>query len=431
MKLIPILNKIWLFLASTFLCIFILEIFFPKVLNKIPLKLHGNIDPGLFVLVQSSKSSVIPKNYIALAGDSNAVGLGDWLNELKKNSRLENPSYHSAHFIHQKTGQDVISFGAGGAGSLRGLVSEPINQFLHINSKRAFSLEQPKHILVYFYAGNDLNNNIEEVEQRFKSKYDTNQIYNPKYFRRFIEEVILKNHALTTSDSIWSNFIFSKFTVKGIINLFNQQTSKEGKQWDKNFQALKNSNSRLQWNWALIEEYPDFLLKTFDNIALIDGKETILSHRVQAPPIDLSPDQIKLGLYVFEQSLIYLSEFFDKSEITVIHIPSPLSAYQFLLPKGPSNLQTKLSQGGKYESRLEKIRNSSYEICKKIKTIAAKQGINFLDTTQAFRVVGKKQLIHGSVDFNHLNKSGYELLAETIIYSFVKRDSIKLGCHSF
>ena len=140
----------WLFLASTFLCIFILEVFFPKILNKLPLKLHGIIDPGLVALVQSSKNSVIPKNYIALAGDSNAVGLGDWLNELKKNSRLENPSYHSAHFIHQKTGQDVISFGAGGAGSLRGLVSEPINQFLHINSKWAFSLEQPKHILVYF-----------------------------------------------------------------------------------------------------------------------------------------------------------------------------------------------------------------------------------------------------------------------------------------
>ena len=87
---------------------------------------------------------------------------------------------------------------------------------------------------------------------------------------------------------------------------------------------------------------------------------------MQAPPIDLSPGQIKLGLYVFEQSLIYLSEFFDKSEVTVVHIPSPLSAYQFILPKGPSKLQTRLSQEGRYESRLERIRNASYETCKNL-----------------------------------------------------------------
>ena len=55
-------KNIALLFASTFLCIFILEVFFTKVLNKLPLKFHGLINPRLFALVQSSKNSVIPEN---------------------------------------------------------------------------------------------------------------------------------------------------------------------------------------------------------------------------------------------------------------------------------------------------------------------------------------------------------------------------------
>ena len=90
----------------------------------------------------------------------------------------------------------MISFGAAGSGSLRGLVAEPINQYLYINSMLAFSLEQPKKILVYFYAGNDLDINVKKVEYYFKDLYDINQIYHPEYFRNFIEEAIVKNHPL-------------------------------------------------------------------------------------------------------------------------------------------------------------------------------------------------------------------------------------------
>ena len=142
-------KNIALLFASTFLCIFILEVFFTKVLNKLPLKFHGLINPRLFALVQSSKNSVIPENYIAIAGDSYAAEVGEFY-EAQKNNTLKNPGFHSAHFIHQKTRLDVISFGVAGSDSLRGLVAEPINQYLYINSKCAFSLEQPKKSLSTF-----------------------------------------------------------------------------------------------------------------------------------------------------------------------------------------------------------------------------------------------------------------------------------------
>ena len=47
-----------------------------------------------------------------------------------------------------------------------------------------------------------------------------------------------------------------------------------------------------------------------------------------------------------------------------------------------------------------------------------------------FKNAGKKQIIHGLLDFNHLSKSGYELLSDSIIQSFFNGDSIQLGCYS-
>ena len=166
------------------------------------------------------------------------------------------------------------------------------------------------------------------------------------------------------------------------------------------------------------------------NIAVIDGKEILLSSRTQTPSIEMSPEQIKLGFYVFEQSLQYLSEFFNKSEVIVIHIPSPLSVYKLVLPKGPLLLQKILSQEGKYETRLKKIKNVGNATCLEIERITNKQNIKFLDITHAFKNAGKKKIIHGRLDFNHLSKSGYELLSDSIIQSFFNGDSIQLGCYS-
>ena len=157
---------------------------------------------------------------------------------------------------------------------------------------------------------------------------------------------------------------------------------------------------------------------------MIDEKEILLSSRTQTPPIEMSPEQMKLGFY-----LQYLSEFFNKSEVIVIHIPSPLSVYKLVLPKGPLLLQKILSQENS-ETRLKKIKNVGNATCLEIERITKKQNIKFLDITHAFKNAGKKQIIHGLLDFNHLSKSGYELLSDSIIQSFFNGDSIQLGCYS-
>ena len=80
------------------------EWLFPKFIKKLPLRLYGLIDKNLRVLAQSSKKNQMPKDYIALTGDSYAVGAGDWLNEVRKSNFFGSPDYSAAHLIHKKTG---------------------------------------------------------------------------------------------------------------------------------------------------------------------------------------------------------------------------------------------------------------------------------------------------------------------------------------
>jgi len=154
------LQNVALFMFSLVFILLIGEWLFPKYLNKVPFRLYGGVDNNLRVLAQYSKQSVIPENYIAIFGDSNSVGVGDLYIDLSKGNGDWYPDYAPAHFLHNKLETDVVSFGFAGAGSLDGIWSGPIKQFEYINSM-GFDLKPPKTILVLFYEGNDIGNNLQ------------------------------------------------------------------------------------------------------------------------------------------------------------------------------------------------------------------------------------------------------------------------------
>ena len=145
-------------------------------LPYLPLKLHGSLPKGIRILAQPSKRSMIPREYIALVGDSYARGDGDWLLDSNAGG---NPGFHSANLIYQATGRDVVAFGAPGAGSLTGLVSAPIGQFRYINASWPHALTPPGVILVYFYSGNDFNNNLLDLKLRFHPSFPGKEVERP------------------------------------------------------------------------------------------------------------------------------------------------------------------------------------------------------------------------------------------------------------
>ena len=75
------IKNLMLLLTTIFFIMAVGEWLFPKFIGKLPLRLYGLVDENLRVLAQNSKKTQFPKEYIAITGDSYAVGVGYWLTE--------------------------------------------------------------------------------------------------------------------------------------------------------------------------------------------------------------------------------------------------------------------------------------------------------------------------------------------------------------
>src|SRR5437899_8308651 len=145
-------------LAGSIACTYLIVefIFFRALLPQLSLNLKTHLPDTAGVLVQASKAELVPHNYIALLGDSNAEGVGDWL--LEGNGDRTKP-FHSADIIHEATGRDVVSFGRVGAGSAEALVARPALIFGGTECYLFPKIEAPRDLIVYFYEGNDIEDN--------------------------------------------------------------------------------------------------------------------------------------------------------------------------------------------------------------------------------------------------------------------------------
>src|SRR5438477_8012391 len=128
---------------------------FRVALPYLPLNLRPHFPDLAEVFAQTSKGGAGPHNYIALLGDSYAEGQGDGLFDAQGDrAKLQ----HSAHALHRLTGRDVISLGIGGAGSVQAMVRQPARTLLG-DCFLYPRLDPPRQMFVYFYEGNDLDEN--------------------------------------------------------------------------------------------------------------------------------------------------------------------------------------------------------------------------------------------------------------------------------
>ena len=391
-------------LLTSFLLMLVLgEWLFPKFLEKLPLRLYGSIDKNLRILAQSSKKSLLPNEYIAITGDSYAIGVGDWLAEVRKKSFLGSPDYSPAHMLYKKTGIDVVSFGQGGVGSFRGIWKETITQFLYINSIKDYHLSPPKYLLVFFYEGNDIYNNFALVTE-FQST--EKEIEDKTKLARFDDFLNVKHKEVQSGNyerSFWKNMLFTRSILNGISNLVEELTA-------------SNKYQKVYFS------YP----KTPINVALIDEKKVPLPMHLQAPPVlylnefekkeGLTDKTLEEGVYVFKKSLAQLVVFFPKSEIKIVYIPSPLSSYTIISPivsyRGWMQINNFI------EATVIKKRHM--ELCKTIQSITLAHNISFINTTKSLKEAGSKEFIHGPIDWDHFNKRGYEALSTDIAEVFLK-----------
>jgi GDSL-like Lipase/Acylhydrolase family len=308
----------------------------------------------------------VPRDYIALLGDSYAEGQADGLLA----ARGDRAKFvHSAHLLHRLTGRDVVSLGLGGAGSVQAMVRQPARILLG-DCFLYPRLDPPRQMLVYFYEGNDLDENgyiaarvagESAVTRNTIALYVAEHYGAPPRLRCFTDlgETMFK----------MAHFLITNAT---------------------SFENLRKPSAHNQV-FASGAAHP--------------------TPALQKPPAELDPHAIEAALMVFDVSLEWLRRDFS-SAVTVVYLPSPAAIYRHaatsvdVYTHWPLNEVQALSAADIYAA--------SQRTCEQIRWLTLARGVRFVDMRPALRAAASSTVIHGPQDWNHFNEAGYRVLGEAL-----------------
>jgi len=347
-------------------------------LRYVPLRLQGYLPVDVRVFAQSSKTGVVPRDPVLLLGDSYAEGFGDWLLESDPN---RNGPFHSAHVINRLTGRDVITLGLGGAGSADGMAAFP--KSIYAYSKRAWYLRlPPPHIaVVYFYEGNDLNDNIAFLANRAVNPDAADLV---ERIDRSINVSLFGVHWL-------EHFPLLRFSGRMARDIFAEPTS------TKSMHGLGLNDA--------INAAPQ------PNIVEVGDQAMALPANLQSPAMELTGPELERAALVFERSLVFLRKLLPGTPVLVAYLPSPLSSYRLLSPEVSIHKYV-IDRAGRYPK--ERVAEYSNTVCLLIRTATIGQGAGFLDLRPAIRTASARAILHGPRTFTHFNRKGMEVLGQMV-----------------
>lgn len=357
------------------------------LITLVPLKLHFALSDGIGLLAQSSKHNRLPQDYIALLGDSYAQGKGDWLLEADPN---RNSPFHSAHLIQQRTGRDVVNFGRSGVGNVRGFVVEPVARWRFVHDNIDAKLQPPTEIWAYFYAGNDLEDNLADLRREFFPQHAAADVEDDLALQAFIRKAQAQRRGV------------------GPFPAFDINTG-----W------LLKSAYRVMHNALAPEIDGEIIARGVNkpgliNRALVGGAVMPLPDALQSPALSLDQTQFHQGMRVFAAALHALRERFPHSRVSVVYLPSVLESYPIV--SGQVSFEDKFRHSDA-QADTETLLQRSNELCHSVRGATLKVGATFIDTRATIRNAASHQLIHGPRDWKHFNKAGYHALVRAILDS--------------
>ena len=347
---------------------------FRVVLPVAPLDIHSPLPAVADVLTQTSKSGYLPKEYIALLGDSYAEGYGDWLQQAE--GRRNGP-FHSAHIIHQQTGRDVVSFGIGGAGSAEAMVLRPAEIFPSSSCSIFPAIDRPRQMFVYFYEGNDLEDNLKflgRVGERY-GRTDP-EVIDQYLDQQYAGSSLLRCHAQFAQTTFKEAEFLSQYYITGY--------------------AVRYCGTPVPSR----------------NHILVGG-QTIETPSLQGAAPGLSDERIRIGMDVFAHSLAWLRRHFAGVPITIVYVPAPLTIYGHA--GDDVSFCSFFSSGLVPKALSERHHDLIRDL---VARISAGQRVDFVDATPALREVATASVIHGPRDWDHLNRLGYETLGTLVATRF-------------
>lgn len=325
-------------------------------------------EPRSIAAFQYTKKHRLPQDYVAIFGDSYAFGQGDAMYRLQTEYR---PDFNVTQFLYRDMGVDMVSFGIPSSGSLKSYVKNPDSQFHYLEESYFGSFQKPAYIVLYFYEGNDIEENVVEAKEGFQSKDIENSSSVPSVF---IDMQRMMN-----------------FIMHSVMFIFNIDNNYDG------FKMLDGS------------EAPEGKI----NRAWINGKNVAISDGLQGPSMLLGDEGVEIGFNILERSVSYVKTRYPGVPVILVDIPSPATVYQFSSDEIDLWDLLGISEGASRRPA-SGIRPRSNRFCQRAMDIANRQGVAFHDARPGIVDHGKTMLLHGPVDWHHFNLQGYQVLTVEI-----------------
>jgi len=391
------------FLATLLLLDFVV---FPRLLTAVPLKLQPEFrEPALRTLTQSSKRAAVPEgDWIALAGDSYAAGEGDWFRSVDQD---RNPPFHSAHLIHEATGRDVLSFGHSGAGSLRALVAEPIGQRAYLARTWLYELPDPADLLIYFFPGNDLTDNLEDLRKRWDAGHARADFADESQFRRFLEDDVLgesKAWRQAAAFRLRENFFLARNARYALRRRLRRLAGAASEDLDV-AEASGEAGHGPAGNGPEKAK--------FRNRMRAGGEVVSIGRALRAPGVVLTDDEVEQGLEVFRRSARFLAERFPETRIHIVHLPSPAATYDHTTGEVRVFATYFRERDGVFPEA--RVMARSDRVCEDVSEFARAEAFGFVDVRPYARAASEEAVLHGPNDWRHLNRAGYEMLSGAVV----------------
>jgi hypothetical protein len=367
-------------LASVLATLLALELAAPWILPRLPLKLHFALDRYQRPLAQTSKLGAVPRaGYVGLLGDSYAMGLGDWLLDADPDT---NPPFQAAHVLHRLLHRDVLSFARSGDGSLSAWVKRPFQTLAWLASTR-FALPRPAIFVAYFYEGNDLEDNLRDLDGMLSGPDDP-LLADPNAFARLIErEFVETGRPERLRPRLVERAVVTRVIRKTLAGAITG--------WPEGFE-------------------PHAIFPGDTNRAIVGGREVALPEPLQSASVGLGEADLDTALYASEQSLRYLRAHLPDVPVLVVFVPAPLTTYAVSSP------QVRIVGSGDSDLRVSRaaVAARSDVVCARIARAAAAAGAGFLDVRRELWPKARERFLHGPRDWAHFNRDGYTALAEAI-----------------
>ena len=186
----------------------------------------------------------------------------------------------------------------------------------------------------------------------------------------------------------------------------------EGNDLTDNIRYKKLKNDKKQKIAIFIGNYfPIYhFSKNYYFFLLADKKKIKKIKKIQAPPMELTNEDLELSIEIFFDTILKLKKFSEN--ISIVYIPSPAT----VVSNHPIQITSYLNNMTLTFSRSE-IEKRSILIRNIIEKFAIENNFLFLDTTKKLKKISVEKNIYGPKDILHPNKIGYEVISKLIFFN--------------